>query len=57
VQFATDAGEVQLTIEKDPATSEKSVVNWLKSTKAGSHTKENGTTACWNSTKENVPCS
>jgi hypothetical protein len=57
VQFALDGGEVQLTIEKDPATSEKIVVNWSKLTKAGSHTRENGTTACWNSNKENVPCS
>ena len=57
LQFTVDSDTQQLTIDKDPASQEKTVINWSKSTKAGRHNKENGTTVCWNENRENIPCS
>ncbi len=45
-----------ITIDKDPETDGKHIIQWNPSTKAGSHTKEDGTKVCWNTSLENTDC-
>jgi len=56
VNYTASPTTVQMTVEKNPSTAEKFVVDWNRTTRAGSLIKEDNTTVCWDATLANTPC-